>query len=109
MILGQIVLLVFATLMFAGGVMGFRSAGSKASLYSGAGSAVLLFLAWALSLSSPVAGLWLGAIVALLLCLTFALRLARTGKVMPAGMLLALSVLALILLTHAALGAQGKL
>src|SRR5262245_61976141 len=107
--LGKIVLVVYALLMLAGGIAGYRSAGSKASLISGLASGVLLLLALALTLSSAVAGLWLGTIVTLLLCVTFALRLAKTGKLMPAGMLLLVSVLALVLLTRAALGAQGKL
>jgi len=106
---GQIVLIVYAVLLLAGGIAGYRSAGSKASLYSGVGSAALLFLGWGLSLVSLVAGLWLGAIVTLLLCVAFALRLAKTRKMMPAGMLLLVSGLTLILLTHSALDAQGML
>lgn len=109
MSLGQIVLCSYALLMIAGGVAGYRSAGSKASLYSGVVSGVLLLGAWLLSTSSLTAGLWLGAIVTLPLCVTFALRLAKTGKLMPSGMLFGVSVLALLLLTHAALGTQGKL
>jgi uncharacterized membrane protein (UPF0136 family) len=95
--------------MLGGGVMGYKSAGSKASLYSGGASALLLLVAFLLSLSSPVAGLWMGAIVTILLCITFAARLAKTARFMPSGMLLALSVVALLILTWAALGAQGKL
>lgn len=106
---GQIVLLLYALLMVGGGVMGFKSARSKASLYSGAASGALLLLAFAISFASPVGGLWLGTIVTLLLCLTFAARLAKTARFMPSGMLLAVSVLAFVLLTWSALGAQGKL
>ncbi len=106
---GQVVLIVYAVLMLAGGIAGFRSVGSKASLYSGVGSAVLLLLGWGLSIASLAAGLWLGAIVTLLLCITFARRLAKTRKMMPAGMLLLVSVLVLILVTHSALDAQGML
>jgi uncharacterized membrane protein (UPF0136 family) len=107
--LGSWVLLVYAVLMLAGGVAGYRAAASKASLAAGVGSAGLLAVAWWLSRSKPVPGFWLGAVVSLALCAAFAMRLAKTGKVMPSGALLALSVIALVVLTWQALGAQGKL
>ncbi len=106
---GQIVLILYALLMLAGGIVGFRKASSKASLYAGSASALLLLLAWLVSTSSLAAGLWLGAIVAILLSIVFAMRLAKTTKFMPSGMLLVVSVVALVLLTWSALGAQGKL
>lgn len=107
--LGQIVLVVYALLMLVGGIIGFTTAGSRASLVSGVGSAVVLAAAWVVSRSSPVAGLWLGAVAAILLCIVFAMRLAKTAKFMPSGMLLVVSVVALVLLTYSALSAQGKL
>lgn len=106
---GQIVLVLYALFMLSGGIMGFKAAGSKASLYSGSVSAILLLLALVISWSAPVHGLWLGAILTILLCCTFAARLAKTARFMPSGMLLVVSVLALILLTWSALSAQGKL
>jgi len=106
---GRLVLAVYAVFMLAGGVIGFRKAGSKASLISGVGSAVVLLAACVMVGSNPVAGFWLGAITSLLLCVAFALRLAKTGKFMPSGALLLVSLIALILLTRWALGAQGKL
>ncbi len=109
MSLGQIVLLVYALLMVVGGVMGYVKGGSRPSLIAGAVSGLLLFVALFISRSSPVAGLWIGAVVSLLLCITFAMRLAKTGTFMPSGMLLMVSVVALVLLTWAALGAQRKL
>ena len=109
MSLGQIVLLAYAILMIAGGVMGYATAGSKPSLFAGVGSGVVLIAAWILTRSSPTAGLWLGCVVALLLCVSFAMRLAKTAKFMPSGMLLVVSVAALVLLTVSALRAQGKL
>ena len=106
---GRFVLAAYAVFMLAGGVIGFKAAGSKASLISGVGSAALLLVAFILVGSNPVAGFWLGAITSLLLCIAFALRLAKSGKMMPSGALLFVSLVALILLTRWALGAQGKL
>jgi uncharacterized membrane protein (UPF0136 family) len=106
---GPIVLCVYAVLMIAGGVMGYRAARSMASLVAGVGSGLVLLVALALHASSPVAGLWLGAITTLVLCFVFAMRLAKTGKLMPAGGLLSVSIVVLVLLTWSALRAQGRL
>jgi len=108
MSLGQIVILLYAILMLVGGFAGYATAGSKASLYSGAGSAVALAASWVVSRSSPPAGYWMAAVVSLLLCIAFAMRLAKTAKFMPSGMLLLLSLVALVLLTWSALGASGR-
>jgi len=99
--IGQVVVLGYAALVLAGGVMGYAKAGSKPSLIAGAASAAVLLLAWGWSRSS-VGGLWLGAVVALALCVVFGLRVKKTGKMMPSGMMLAISVLALAALTLAA-------
>jgi len=94
---GPTTLLVYGVLMILGGVMGMR-AGSKVSLYAGAGSGVLLLVAWYVTGIQLAAGLWIGAAISLLLCASFAMRLKKTGKFMPSGMLLAVSVVALVLL-----------
>jgi uncharacterized membrane protein (UPF0136 family) len=104
-----VVLLLYALFMIAGGVMGYRKAGSKVSLVAGAGSGVALLVAFLLVPSTPVGGYWVGALTSLLLCVVFAARVARTGKFMPAGGLLVVSIAALIVLTRYALLAQGKL
>lgn len=105
--LGQLVLVVYAILMLAGGIAGYRIAGSTASLAAGAGSAAALAGAWLLSRTQPATGFWVGAGVAAALALFFLYRVVKTGKPMPAGGLLALSVLAVALLVWAALHA-GK-
>lgn len=106
--LGRIVLAVYALFMLAGGVIGYRKAGSKASLISGVGSAVVLAAAFLIAGSNPGAGFWLGAITGLLLAVVFALRLAKTGKFMPAGALLIVSLVAMVLLARFALAASGN-
>ena len=97
----QIALLVYAVLMVGGGLMGLR-AGSRASLVAGGSSGVLLAAAWGLSLLWLGPGLWAGAVISLLLCITFGMRLAKTRKVMPTGMLLGISLVALVVLARAA-------
>lgn len=105
---GQIVLLVYAVFMVAGGVMGYRAAGSRASLLAGGISAAVLLVSLALSFRAPAAGFWLGAATSLALAVVFTMRFAKTGAFMPSGMLLAVSVIALALVTYAALDVQGK-
>jgi uncharacterized membrane protein (UPF0136 family) len=100
------VLLVYGAFMILGGVMGARK-GSRVSLYAGAGSGLLLLVAWFVTRTHLAAGLWLGVAVAALLCGVTGVRLARSGKFMPAGMLLAVSVVALVALLAAALSAGG--
>lgn len=102
MSLGPIVLVVYGMLMILGGLMGAR-AGSRVSLVAGAGSGVLLLVAWGITRSNMSAGLWMGELISLLLAVTFGARLARTRKVMPAGVLLVTSVIAFLLLLYAAM------
>lgn len=94
---GQIVLVAYGLFLVLGAAMGGR-AGSRASVIAGGGSAVLLFVAFAVSRFEYAVGLWLGAAVAALVCVMMGRRFAATGKVMPAGMTLAVSVVALVLL-----------
>lgn|SRR5262245_47194677 len=105
--LGQIVLLVYALLMLVGGFIGYKAAGSSASLWAGAGSAAVLAAAWLLSRSAPAVGFGLGAVTSLALVVVFGMRLAKTGKMMPSGMLLAVSVVSFLVLAYTAVRA-GK-
>jgi uncharacterized membrane protein (UPF0136 family) len=97
---GVTVLWVYGGLMLAGGLMGWR-AGSRASLVAGVGSGAALMGTALLARTHLTAGLWLGVAIAVLLCATFSARLLKTRKVMPAGALLALSLVALLLLAGA--------
>jgi len=105
MALGQIVLAVYALLMLGGGIAGYKAAGSKASLYSGVGSAAILGVAWVLSRTAPAAGFGLGALTSLVLVLVFGIRLAKTGKMMPSGMLLVVSAVSFLALAYATMRA----
>ena len=99
--LATAVLVIYAVLMLLGGLMGYRTAGSKASLIAGIASSVALFGALAWSRSRPASGFIAGAVVALALTVVFGIRLAKTGNFMPAGMLMVVSVLALMVLALA--------
>ncbi len=92
----SVVLLVYALLMLVGGVIGYRAAGSRASLIAGAVSSAALLAAWAWSRSNPAVGFLAAAVVALALAGVFSLRLVKTGHFMPSGALLLLSIVALM-------------
>ena len=96
--IGPISMLVLSILVAVGGVMGFIKAKSKVSLIAGLVSAVLLVIAYVISLPHPHHGMAGGAAVCAILCVVFGIRLKKTGKFMPAGMLLILCGLELLLL-----------
>jgi len=92
--LSIILILVYATIVFAGGLIGYLKAGSKPSLIAGAVSAALLAgTAW-FSWNNEVRTLWIAAGIAGLLSLVFLMRFLKTRSLMPAGMMLALSLAA---------------
>ncbi|MFN3690678.1 MAG: TMEM14 family protein [Fimbriimonadales bacterium] len=91
----QIVLLLYAIIIAAGGVMGYVQAQSTVSLVNGLIAAALLLLGLGLSFRNPVAGFGLSAVVALALGVFFAYRFFTTGKWMPGGVTMILSAIAL--------------
>jgi uncharacterized membrane protein (UPF0136 family) len=83
-----VLLWIFIALMVAGGLVGFLKAKSKASLFASVGSAIPLALVALGRLPGSVA-----AGVLIVLQAVFFMRLRKTGKFMPSGMLLGLSIL----------------
>ena len=84
--------LIFGILAIAGGAIGYKQAGSQASLISGLISGLLLLIgAYFLFVGNPL-GMMLSAIVSLVLIVVFAIRLAKTRKFMPAGLMIILGV-----------------
>jgi uncharacterized membrane protein (UPF0136 family) len=79
---------IFIALLVAGGLAGFLKAKSKASLIASIGSAIPLALVALGRLPGSVA---VGVLI--VLQVVFFMRLRKTGKFMPSGMLLGLSVL----------------
>jgi uncharacterized membrane protein (UPF0136 family) len=84
------VLWVYIVLLVLGGVMGYVKARSSVSLYTSIGFAAALTLS-AVRLLPPVVADWLMA----LLILVFAIRLAKTRRLMPAGVMVIVTILAL--------------
>lgn len=78
---------IFIALLVAGGLVGFLKARSKASLIASLGSAIPLTLVALGHLPGVVA---IGVLA--LLQAVFFMRLRKTGKFMPSGLLLGLSV-----------------
>lgn len=91
--LTQYYYLVFGVLTILGGVMGFVKAGSKASLIAGGVSGALILVAAGLVMTGHVQnGLILGLVVSSLLEVRFFPAFVKTKKIMPAGMMTALSM-----------------
>jgi uncharacterized membrane protein (UPF0136 family) len=84
------VLWIYIVLLIAGGAAGYLKAKSQVSLYTSLGSAAVLTLCALNVLPLIAADILMG-----LLIVVFAIRLAKTHKFMPAGLMLALTVLAL--------------
>lgn len=86
------VLWVYIVLLFLGGLMGFIKAGSKASLIASSIFAAVLIL-FALNIL-PFQFNW---IVLAFLLVFFGMRLAKSKKMMPNGMMVILTAIALAL------------
>lgn len=92
LVAAKISMLVLCVLVAVGGIIGFLKAQSKASLISGVVSGALLGAAYYVAGRNATQGMIFGAVVCALLCIVFGIRLKKTGKFMPAGMLLVLCV-----------------
>jgi uncharacterized membrane protein (UPF0136 family) len=90
-------LYIYAALMIVGGVMGYKKAGSKASLYAGVLSGIFTLVATYMTQTNPALGYGLMTGISLILTFTFLKRLMATKKFMPSGMLLILTIIAGVL------------
>lgn len=87
---------LYGILSIIGGIIGYKSAGSKVSLISGVISGLLLLIAAYLQLQGQAWGLILSLIITSILVVVFAVRLGKTRKFMPAGLMVFLGLAALI-------------
>ena len=87
---------LYGILSIVGGIIGYKSAGSKVSLISGTVSGLLLLIAAYLQLQGQSWGLTISLIITSILVIVFAIRLAKTRKLMPAGLMVFLGLAALI-------------
>ncbi len=95
-------ILIYAAVLVIGGVVGWRLSGSRMSFTASLTSAALLTTAYSLSHSSSFGGYLMAAIVSLALGILFAVRFRKTGKFLPAGMMLLVSLAVVILFGWAA-------
>lgn len=92
----KIYFIVFGLLTIVGGVMGYVKAGSTASLVAGSVSGILLLVAAFLLPNNVAVGLALAGLVSIALAGRFVPAFIKTGQVMPAGLMSALSVIGVI-------------
>ena len=92
------VILAYGAILIAGGFAGWKFSGSRISLTAGLASAALLAVAYRVALFHLLAGYLVACLVSLGLTVMFGLRFRNTRKVMPAGVMLAVSAIALAIL-----------
>ena len=93
------VILVYGILVTAGGFMGYARAKSVPSLIAGGLSGlVLIGAAVAMLRGAYQTGWWLALIVALLLLANFGVRSLSGFKMMPGGLMIILSLIAILVL-----------
>jgi len=93
------VILIYGVLVAAGGVMGYVKANSRASLIAGGVSGVLLIAASVSMMRGAYQiGWWLAFVVAILLLARFGYASLSNFKMMPGGLMIILSLIALLVL-----------
>lgn len=92
----KIYFIIFGLLTIVGGIIGYASKGSMASIVAGSISGALLLVAAFLLPGKAVAGLAVAAVVSLLLAGRFLPAFLKGGGFMPAGMMSVLSVIGLV-------------
>ena len=93
----KIYFIVFGLLTIIGGVIGYASKGSMASIIAGSISGVLILLAAFLLPNNVTAGLVLAGVISIALAGRFVPAFIKTGDFMPAGMMSILSVIGIIM------------
>lgn len=94
--IAMIATFAYGLLSGLGGIWGYIKSRSKPSLISGSISGVLLIITGIMQWLDFDLALLISQIVILLLIAVFAIRLIKTGKFMPAGIMLISGVAALV-------------
>ncbi len=106
--IAQAVLVAYAVLLAAGGVIGYLKARSRASLIAGLASAVIAGVAaWVIGFNIRLGGIQ-GALLAVVLSVFFGGRFRRTRKWMPAGMMMVVSQVVAVFLLVTVLAALSQ-
>ena len=87
------VLWIYIALLVVGGLIGFLKAGSKASLITSVSAAALL----SLCATGVIFQAYVADIILAVLLVMFGWRLSKSKKFMPSGMLMILTLAALVL------------
>lgn len=88
----------YAILIISGGIIGYATAKSRASLIAGVVSGVLMLVAALLQLQNIAIGLPVAIAIALGLTVVFLMRYRKTRKVMPSAVMAAVSLLVFLAL-----------
>ncbi len=96
--MATIATLTYGIISLIGGLVGYLKVGSKISLASGGISGILLLICSYLQNQGYNWAFLLAAIITLILIVVFSIRLQKTGKFMPAGLMVALGVVTLVLI-----------
>ena len=91
------ILWIYIVLLLVGGMIGFFKAGSKVSLITSSIAAALLVLTALPGVFAPTFRRNLADVIMAVLLVVFAIRLTKTKKFMPSGMMLVLTLAALVL------------
>ena len=93
----KIYFIVFGLLTIIGGIIGYASKGSMASIIAGSVSGLLILLAAFLLPNNVTAGLVLAGVISIALAGRFVPAFIKSGDFMPAGMMSVLSVIGIIM------------
>ena len=97
----QVTIVLLGTFALLGGIVGFFKAQSKASLIAGLSCFVLSVSSYVASLTNVKIGLAVADAVAFALFVLGSMRFAKTAKLMPAGLIMLASIVALVIVTLA--------
>ncbi len=93
----KIYFIIFGILTIVGGVIGYASKGSMASIIAGSISGILLLVGAYLLPDKATAGLAIAGIVSILLAGRFIPAFMKTGDFMPSGMMAILSAIGVVM------------
>jgi uncharacterized membrane protein (UPF0136 family) len=88
------VILIYGIVTLTGGIYGYVSKASTASLIAGGVSGIILVVCAVLIFKRIFAGVYIALVVALVLAVHFGLSFSKEMKLMPAGVMLVLSLFA---------------
>lgn len=94
--LSGFIVISYSILLFIGGLIGFLTVRSVASLATGSLSCLIVLVAWQLSIKRPKAAHLFIASLSLILSMFFLKRFSVSQSFMPGGLMLILSTITLV-------------